>query len=91
MRCRSGLQCLHQTQLCTRSKVRVHVRALFGAMTELCLHCLDRMPAGDRLACDRVAPEGMVTQGSKPECPLHGHHGPLVAVDVAREGPVLGE
>jgi hypothetical protein len=64
MRWREGRQRLDQTSLCTRSKVRVHVRALLGSMPELCLHRLDGMAARDRLACDRVTPEGVVTQGS---------------------------
>lgn len=34
MRWRERRQCLDQTSLCTRSKVRVHVRALLGSMSE---------------------------------------------------------
>ncbi len=91
MRCRSGLQCFDQTQLCTRSKMRVDVRALLGTMSELRLHRLDGVATRHRLACDRVAPKGMVAEGSKPERLLHGDHGPLVAVDVAGKAPVLAE
>ena len=60
MRWRGGRQRLDLTQLCTRSKVRVHVRALLGSMPELCVHGLDGVPVGDRLAGDRVAPKGVV-------------------------------
>ena len=77
------------TKLRARSEVRVHVRALLGTVAKLRLHGLDGVPAGDRLACDRVATEGVMAHGAKPKGPLHDHHGPLVAVDVAREGPVL--
>ena len=63
MRCCSRLQRFDQTELRARSKMRVDVRALLGTMSELCLHRLNRVPAGHRLARDRVAPEGMVAQG----------------------------
>jgi len=71
MRWRERRQRLDQTSLCTRSEVRVHVRALLGSMPELGLHGLDGMAAGDRLACDRVAPERLVTQRAKAKNPLH--------------------
>ena len=60
-------------------------------MSELRLHSLDGVPAGHRLACDRVAAEGVVTEWSKPERPLDGDHRAFVAVDVARKAPVLAE
>ena len=87
MRCRSGLQCLHQTQLCTRSKVRVDVRTLLGTMPELRLHRFDGVPARHRLACHGVAAERMVAEWSKPERLLDGDHRAFVAVDIARKGP----
>ena len=80
---------LHQTQLRTRSKVRLQLRALLGAMTELCLHGLDGVPDCHRLACDRVASKRMVAEWSKPERLLDGDHRAFVAVDVTRKGPVL--
>lgn len=40
MRCCSGLQCLHQTQLCARSKVRVDVRTLLRTVSKLRLYSL---------------------------------------------------
>lgn len=67
MRWREGRQRLDQAPLCTRSKVHVHVRALLESMPELRLHGLDGVAAGNCLACDRVTPKGVVTQGSKAE------------------------
>jgi hypothetical protein len=66
MRWRERRQRLDQTPLCTRSKVRVHVRALLRSMPELCLHGLDRVAGGDGLTHDRVAAEGVVAERSKP-------------------------
>ena len=91
VRRRNGCQRLDQTSLCTRSKVRVHVCALLGSMPELRLHGLDGVPAGDCLACDRVTPEGVVTQGSKAKHARYCARRSFVAIDVAREGSVLAE
>ena len=55
-----------------RAKLRVHVRALLRAVAELRLLGLDGVAARHRLACDRVATEGVVAQGSKPQGPLYG-------------------
>ena len=74
-----------------RAKVRVHVRALLGSMAELGLNCLDRVTIRDGLARDRMPSKRVMTQRSEPEGSLHGHHGSLVAVDVARERPILRE
>ena len=59
-------QRLDQTSLCTRSKVRVHLRALLGAMPELRSHSLDRVAGGDGLTRDRVPAERVVAERSKP-------------------------
>jgi hypothetical protein len=88
---RNGLQSLHQTQLRTRPKVRVHVRALLRAMAKLGLDRLVRVTVRDGLARDRMPAKRVMTQRSEPSCPLDGHHGALVAADIARERPVLGE
>jgi len=56
-------------------------------MPELCLHGLDGMVPGNRLACHRVPPKGVVIQRSKAKHALHFAGWPLVAIDVAREGP----
>lgn len=71
--------------------MRVGVRASLGSMTQLRLHGFDRVAVGDRLARNRVAAKRVVAQRSKPKCFLHCKHRPLVAVDVARKGPVLAE
>ncbi len=91
MQCCSRLQSLHQTQLRARSKVRVDVRTLLRAMSELRLYRLDGVPARHRLACDRVAPEGVVTEGPKSKCSLDDEHRAFLAVDVTRKGSVPAE
>jgi hypothetical protein len=60
-------------------------------MHELRLHGLDGVAARRRLACDRVATECVMAQGSKPPCPLCLAGRAFVAVDIPRKGPVLGE
>src|ERR1700690_308494 len=80
------LQRLDQSPLRTRPKVRVLVRALLGAVTELRLHGLDRSAARDRLARHRVPPHLVMAERSKAELALHELEGPDVAVDVAGGG-----
>jgi len=66
MRWRERRRRLDQTSLCTRSKVRVHVRTLLGAVPELRSHGLDRVAGGDGLTRDRVPAERVVAERSKP-------------------------
>ena len=78
MRWRERRQRLDQTSLCARSEVRVHVRALLGSMPELRLHGIDGVPAGDRLAGNRVATKGMVLKlGAYIDAHTEQLYGPL--------------
>jgi hypothetical protein len=52
-------------------------------MAELGLNCLDRVTVRDGLARDRTPAKRVMTQRSEPSCPLDGHHGAFVAVDIA--------
>lgn len=61
-RSRDRFQRFDETPLRARSEVRVLVRALLGAMTELSLHSFDRLAARDRLARHRVPPQLVVAE-----------------------------
>ena len=64
------LQRLDELALRPRSKVRVLVRALLGAVPELSLNGLDRFAARDRLARHRMPPHLVVAEHSETELPL---------------------
>ena len=72
----------------TRSKMRVLVRALFGTMPELGLHCLHRFAARHSLARDRMPTHFVMAEHSETELLLYELQRPYVAVDAARKNAV---
>ena len=52
--------------------MRVHVRALLGAMAQLGLDCLDRVTVRDGLACHRMPTKRVMAQAVEDRAPSVG-------------------